>query len=123
MVPYATIPGTGTLLPVPAVAAVSGVQLSAVPPAFVASSLITTEFGGAPKRGLPVKSCFAESETSPFGDTKHEQHDTICSFGRKTYTFAQIFPFWKGKDVVEDAPLFVMLTIESPIFRFTAWRT
>jgi len=120
VVPYATIPGTRRLFSVPAVVAVTGVQVLAVLPALVASSLITMECGVIPVMDLLARSFFTESETSPFGETKHEQHDEICSFGRNAYTFAQMFPFWLGADVVEDAPLFVMFTIESPMFRFTA---
>lgn len=102
------------------------VQLVPVPPvpARVARSLITTEFGRTPVSVLLIKSFCAESETSPFGVTRQEQHEINCSSGEKVYTFAQMLPAAPPipgpKGLAPFAPVFVMFTTESPACKFDA---
>jgi len=94
-----------------------------VPPAgLVANNFTTSAVGTAGVSVLLIKSCRADSDTSPFGVTGHEQQDTICSSGEKAYTLTQNAPVVAA--VVPDdcpapsAPVFVMLIVESPRFRF-----
>ena len=94
------------------------------PTGTVASNLITIDVGTAGVSVLLIRSFFADSDTSPFGVTGHEQHEINCSSGEKVYTFAQIAPVVLA-DVPDAkpaprAPLLVMLTTESPMLRFEA---
>src|SRR5262249_27094556 len=70
VVPQATIPAA-------VVAAVAVEALQAAAPA-VASSFITTEFGRAGVNVLLTRSPFTERDTSAFGVTLQEQHETSC---------------------------------------------
>jgi len=121
----AAIPGASGLSMLPAVDA-----LQTDPD--VPSSLITMDVGTAGVRVLLIKSLRAERETRAFGVTGQEQHDIICSSGENAYTFTHMFPVVTGaaflgatplsKMMISagPAPVFVMLTTESPMAKLDA---
>src|SRR5450631_2685495 len=119
VVPKAAMPVTSKLFPVPTVEAL---QEAAVVPVD-ATSLTTMDVGTPGVRVLLIKSLRAERETSAFGVTRQEQQDINCSSGENVYTFAHRLPFWVGNETEEPAPVLVMLTTESPMARFDAYRT
>jgi hypothetical protein len=90
---------------------VDGVAALQVTVVSVASSFTTMEVGCVGVSVLLTKSALTDSETSPFGVTGHEQHETNCSSGENAYTFTQRFPV---------VPAFVMLRTESPLSRLAA---
>ncbi len=113
VVPQARRPGLNVFVPVPAVAA-----LQVVPE--VAISLTTTAVGTPGVKVLLIRSLRTDREASPLGVTGQAQHEINCSSGENVYTFTQMLPFCVGNDVVELAPVLVMLMTESPIARFEA---
>ena len=63
---------------------IADAELVQLPPTgAVATSFTTTEVGTAGVSVLLVKSLLTDSDTSPFGVTGQEQHDTNCSSGEK----------------------------------------
>ena len=98
----------------------------------VPNSLITIDVGTPGVRVLLIKSLRAERETSASGVTGQEQQDTICSSGENAYTFTHMLPFVTGAAFIRapefsmmmtsagPAPVFVMLTTESPTAKLDA---
>jgi hypothetical protein len=81
-------------------------------PTILGTSFITSDDGIEGVSVLLIKSLRAESDTSAFGDTRHEQQDTIAPPGLNAYTLTHILP--------PEAPVFVIFRNESPERRFAA---
>ena len=76
VVPQACIPGAKFMK-----FGVAALQVE--PTGWLASNLITTEFGLTPVSVLLVRSSLTDSEFSPFGVTRQEQQEINCSSGEK----------------------------------------
>ena len=123
VVPHEAKPGASVA---PVTPAAESVQLP--PTGTVARILITIDVGTAGVRVLLIRSFLADRETRPFGVTGQEQQATICSSGENVYTFAQMEPpvlalVPEACVTPPRAPVLVMLTTESPMFRLDAYRT
>ena len=91
------------------------VTVAALQAPFVAISLITTAGGTTPVNVLLIRLFFTESEASPSGVTLQVQHEISCSSGANVYTLTQM--------LLPVAPVLVISTTESPMFRLAAYRT